>query len=193
MTDDGSAGASEPRGLSLPGRIRLIAGAVVALVVIVVALLVLWPSGDDQPEIKANKPVIVSVQQLRRFTTTLNRPVYWAGEIAGARFELTKTSQSHVYIRYLPRGVVAGDKRPRYTTVATYRVPRAYAVTLDRARRERATQQKAPGGGLAIVYRQRTSSVYLTYPGADYLVEVYDPNASKARELALSGQVGPLR
>ena len=51
----------------------------------------------------------------------------------------------------------------------------------------------APGGGLAIWSKKRPTSVYLAYPGSDYLVEVFDPSAERARELVLSGEVAPIR
>lgn len=193
MTEDEPAAAREARRSRARRPVLLIAGTVLLLGLAAAIVLMLLRSDDNGPVIRADKAVVVSSKQLRSFAASLNHPVYWAGEMTGTRFELTKTSKDHVFVRYLPGGVAAGDKRPQFTTVATYLVPHAYQLTLDRAKRANAMQQKGPGGGLVIIYRQRTSSVYLTYPGSDYLVEVHDPDAAKARQLVLSGRVGALR
>jgi hypothetical protein len=54
--------------------------------------------------------VIVSPAQLARFAALSTTPVFWAGPRPGVSYELTSLS-GRVYVRYLPRGVAAGDQR----------------------------------------------------------------------------------
>jgi hypothetical protein len=50
-----------------------------------------------------------------------------------------------------------------------------------------------PGGGLAVISAGHPENVHIAYRGVDYQVEVYDPVPSRARALALSGDVKPIR
>ena len=106
---------------------------------------------------------------------------------------MTETENGAVYVRYLPGGARVGDHRPLFTTVATYPMPRAYQQTASSAERKGAVWRNAPGGGIAVWSTRRPSSVYLAYPGSDLLVEVFSPAPGRARELALEGDVGPIR
>ena len=49
------------------------------------------------------------------------------------------------------------------------------------------------GGGLLVAPKRVPNSVYLSFPGADYQVEVYDPFNGAARRLALNGLIKPIR
>lgn len=173
-------------------------GAVLVAAAVVATVLVVRSSGpeakpDKPAEVKPDKPVIVSLEELRSFAAEKGPPVYWAGELRGSRLELTETGRGETYVRYLPAGVRAGDKRPLFTTVGTYPMRRAYAATLAKAKRQGGEPRNAPGGGQAITYPQLPKSVYLVYPGRDQLVEIYDRDPERAKELALSDRVHPIR
>jgi hypothetical protein len=43
----------------------------------------------------------VSVAALKKFASSLGRPLYWAGPQSGTRYELTQTSNGNVYLLYL--------------------------------------------------------------------------------------------
>jgi hypothetical protein len=119
-------------------------------------------------------------------------PVYWAGPRAGQTYELTRTSDGRIYVRYLPEGVKAGDPRPQFLTVGTYPRANAFAELKRAANADGASSRPLPQGGLAVV-SPGSSSVYFGYPGARYQVEVYAPSAGSARQLVFGGQVVPIR
>lgn len=149
---------------------------------------------EDEPGrvVEAGVPTEASVEDLRSFAHSLGHVVYWAGVLPGRKLELTHSRSGDVFVRYLPNQAPIGDRSPDFTTVATYPRSDAYAATDRAARRRGAVKRRAPGGGLA-VGRKRSRSVYLAYPGSDFLVEVYDPSERGAWNLALSGRVGPVR
>ena len=135
----------------------------------------------------------VSVQELREFAASSPRAVYWAGAIPGRRLELTQARGDNVFVRYLSGDAAVGDGRPAFTTVGTYAFDGAYREVQRRGRSKGMETRPAPGGGLATWSEKRPSSVYLGFPGSDLLVEVYDPDPQRARALALSSEVGPVR
>ncbi len=137
-------------------------------------------------------PVTTSLGELQAAADKADAPIYWAGTRPGDRFELTRTKRGRTYVRYLPPGVKAGDKRAAFLTVATYPQRRAYPVTEAASRRRGMVRRSTPGGGLAVWQRRNQRSVYLAYPGSDQLVEVFSPSADDARRLVLAGDVGPI-
>jgi hypothetical protein len=144
-------------------------------------------------EIETLVPKEVSTEALRSFADSTGHVVYWAGILPGRRFELTKNDRGDIFVRYLPEEAPIGDGRPAYTTVATYPLDAAYRLTVQAADRADMSSKQAPGGGLAVWRGKRPTSIYLAYPGSDYLIEVYDPSWERAQDLALSGDVGPIR
>jgi hypothetical protein len=181
------AGDSRVGGRS---RLPLIAGALAA--VALAALLVVLLTGDDGAEVEVGKATEVSAGELREFARDRGGPVYWAGEVPGQKLELTENERDYVYVRYLPDIAPIGDQKPSYTTVATYPVKDAFAVATRQGEARGRVEREVPGGGVAVYYRARATSVYLAFPGQDVLVEVYDPQAAEARALALSGRVLPI-
>jgi hypothetical protein len=171
-------------------QIRIAALLAIGLATFLVGWLVL--GGDDKPAQPATGTSSTSEAELREFAASASHPVYWAGPRAGQSYELTRTSDGRVYVRYLPEGVPVGDPRPQFLTVGTY--PRAKAFTeLKRATRaDGAVSRQLPGGGIA-VFSRGSSSVYFGYPDARYQVEVFTPSPGAARKLVLSGQVVPVR
>ena len=183
-----------PRDLRVPGR-RIWLLAIVAALAVAAGLLALalTDGGDDEDGAAAGSPREVSVAELRSTAAEASHPVYWAGALAGRRLELTETARGNVYVRYLPAGARVGDERPAFTAIGSYPVTDAYRTTERSGQRRGAIVRDAPGGGIAVWNRDSPTSVYLAYPGSDVLVEVYDPDPARARELALSGEVGPIR
>jgi hypothetical protein len=134
-----------------------------------------------------------SVEQLKAVAVTLGHPVYWAGAQSGATYEVTRTRDGSVYIRYLPPGVQVGDRRPDYLTIGTYPQKGALRILRTTAAKNGVPTLKVEGGGLAFVDKERPTSVYVVFPNADLQVEVYDPHPGRARHLVTSGQVAPVR
>lgn len=158
------------------------------------AFLIGWLAigGTDKPSQPEGGAAVTSEAELREFAASAAHPVYWAGSRTGQTYELTRTSDGRIYIRYLPEGVKAGDPRPRFLTVGTYPRKSAFAELKRAASAPGATSRELPQGGLAVVSRG-SSSVYFGYPDARYQVEVYAPSAGSARNLVFGGQVVPIR
>ena len=185
-----------PRAITLPSlpfaRVRL--GALVA--VGLAAFLVGWIAmnrGGDAPPAPGTGASAASESQLKAVASSAPHPVYWAGPKEGQTYELTRTTNGSVYVRYLPEGTEVGDPRSRFLTIATYPRPRAFAELKRAAKAEGAVSLKIGRGGLVVFNEARPTSVYLGYPDARYQVEVYHPSPDEARRLALSGQVVPVR
>jgi hypothetical protein len=132
-----------------------------------------------------------SESSLRDFAKNSPTPIYWAGPRADNTYELTRTPDGRVYVRYLPKDVKVGDPRPQFLTVGTYPRPNAFAELKRAARAPGATSRTLPRGGI-VVFSRGSSSVYFGYPDGKYQVEVYAPSAGSARNLVLSGQVVPV-
>jgi hypothetical protein len=136
---------------------------------------------------------LVSQAQLERLAASASHPVYWAGPKNGFSYELTTTSTGRTFIRYLPRGVKAGDPRPDYLVVGTYTQPGSFADLRRAGKRKGSVALAIDDGGIALLSSKRPSSVYFAYPGTQYQVEVYNPSGKTARRLVLAGQIRPLR
>jgi len=164
----------------------------VAAVAVVLTLLLTDDGESDTVAPKAGAPVAVSAEELREFAGTADGLVYWAGELKGTELELTRTSRNELFVRYLTDGAKVGDPRPAFATVSTYPYERAFEVTSKSAKDRGMLSRNSPGGGIAVWSKSRPTSVYIAYPGKDRLVEVFDPDAKRARDLVFSGQVSPV-
>ncbi len=166
-----------------------------ALVAGIVILLLLHERGTSSASLPATNsgPVRVSQAQLQRLAASSAQPVYWAGSKPGYSYELTRTSSGRIYIRYLPSGVRAGDPRPDFLVVGTYTQPGSFADLQRAGKQPGALSLKIDNGGLVVFSSSKPTSVYLSYPGAKYQVEVYSPSGDTARALALAGKIKPIR
>ena len=135
-------------------------------------------------------PVEATPATLLTYVKALGRPIYWAGLIPGYTYEFTETSTGNIFVRYLPKGVRVGDRRAAFRVIGTY--PYAGALKALQAV-PNGTREQLSGGGLVVTSAGQPKSVHIAYPGIDYQVEVYDPVPGRARTLALSGQVRPVR
>jgi hypothetical protein len=133
-----------------------------------------------------------SVSELTRLSGSLGRPVFWAGPKPGNTYELSRTKDGRVFIRYLPSGVKSGDPRPNFLSVGTYPQAKAFATLKATAKKQGEQTIAVRGGGLAFVDRTHPTSVYVAYPGSDYQIEVYDPSPARSRQLVVSGKLVPL-
>ena len=138
---------------------------------------------------KPGVPTVVTSEQLRSLAGSAT-PIHWAGELARRRLEVTTTKNS-AFVRYLPDAATVGG-RARALTIATYTVPSAWNVAQRAARQAGAEQRRLPDGRIAVWRANRPTSVYLARPGSAQLVEVFDPDAKRARHLSLSGLVQPV-
>jgi hypothetical protein len=134
-----------------------------------------------------------SVQELKSLAVRLGHPIYWAGEGPDMSYELTRTRDGSVYLRYLPPGVGVGDRRPNYLTIGTYPQKGAFEILKATAAKNRVKTLRVENGGLAFVDRKHPTSAYVAYPAVDFQIEVYDPAPGQARQLVTSGQIAPIR
>jgi hypothetical protein len=97
-----------------------------------------------------------------------------------------------VLLRYLPPGVPLGSPSKAYLAVGTYPARNAYSLVARAAAERGATVDHLVGGGIGVTRTSVPHSVYVAYPGAVLLTEVYDPSPGLAHQLVRTGQVQPL-
>ena len=195
MTEDAGSGASEraPRAWLDLRRTR-IAGAVAAVLVLAFVLWLVLRDGSSHsgfPVPKGARAVLISIKGLRTLAR-LGIPIYWAGERLGVTYELTKTADNRVFIRYLPAGAPIGSSKP-YLTISTYPVSHAFAVTSKLAADTGSEPVDIGKDGVAFFSRKSPESVFLAYRGSGVQIEVFDPTPGRARDLVTSRRVVAVR
>ena len=198
---------SEQMGVVGRARSRPIVLVFAAIVVaaIVVGVILLATSGSSSPTSTASSAATpsqagaasgttvqaISLAGLRALPASLGHPVYWAGPRAGTTYELTKTPDGRVYVRYLTGGARVGSPLPNFLTIGTYVVPNAAAAVRTAAAQPGAIRVPV-SGGFGFYNRARPTSVYFAYPGSNVQVETYDPSAAVARQLVETGAIKPV-
>jgi hypothetical protein len=119
-------------------------------------------------------------------------PIYWVGKRPGVSYELTKTADNRIFIRYLPAGVPIGSSKP-YLTIGTYPVSDAFTVTSRLASSSGSNPVDIGRGAVAFVRGSSPESVFLAYRGSDVQIEIYDPTPGRARDLVTSRRVTAVR
>jgi hypothetical protein len=178
-----------------PARQLAILGISVVAAALVVAWLFLHRSTTTAPAfgLTGSGPVLVTQAQLERLAAAVGHPVYWAGPKAGYSYEVTATKNGRFYVRYLRQGVSAGDPRASFLVVGTYTAAGAFADLRRAAKQAGSISVGIDRGGIVVFSSQRPTSVYFSYPGAKYQVEVYSPSGNAARSLVLGGKITPVR
>jgi hypothetical protein len=136
-------------------------------------------------------PAAVSPAGLKSLAGQLGHPVYWIGPKPGHTYEVTRTANGSVYIRYLPPGVDVGAAEP-YLSVATYPFPGALAALQALPKQKNAAVVKLPGGGLALIDKRYPKSIHVAFPNSDYQIEVFDPSPDAVRKIVSAGRVKPI-
>lgn len=165
---------------------------IVTVVVVLAGALVLWlalKGDDDKSSSSGQPPRIVTSAELRDIAKGLGFPLYWAGPLKGTRIEYTAAADNRYFVRYLTGSAEAGDKRRAFVTVGTYPSKGAYDTVVSASKVPTATSAKTQSGALVVNDTRRPRSVYFSFPGADFQVEVYAPSPSRARRLVLDGTV----
>jgi hypothetical protein len=174
-------------------------GAVLA--VAVAAALVVWlvvvrdgsnDSSTESPQVTAIPPVAATPDRLRELSVEAGRPIYWLGPQDDATYELTRTPNDRIFVRYLPADAPVGTTEAKYPLVGTYPVVNAYDVLKELAKAGGESSFTAPKNGFAVYSTEHPTNIYLAYPESDVQIEVFDPSAVHARELITSGQVVPV-
>jgi hypothetical protein len=170
----------------------LVLGAAVVLAAMLVGWLLLNHAKREPTDV-ATGPALVSTAQLASAAHSLGRPIYWAGPRDDSSYELTVTASGRVYVRYLPRGTAAGDRRADFLTVGTYPGDHAYEDLKKVSTGPAVHSNLLDDGGLLVAPKRLPKSVYLAYPNGQYQVEVYGSSPGTARTLALNGLITQIR
>jgi hypothetical protein len=185
-------GASDrARDLIRQPRVQLILGAAILLAAggVIGWGAIARNSDSSTASVNPVAPVGLSASGLRTLAAVVHQPIYWVGPKGrGYLYELTRTKDAKVYIRYLPPDANVGTKKP-YLTIATDPNPNAFQ---DLKKASHGREQDLPGGGIALVDEKSPTTVHLGYPGVAYEVDVYDPSPTRAQHVADSGQVRPV-
>jgi hypothetical protein len=187
--------AQGAQGLTTLGRsgpLRVGVSVLLAVVVGVVVWLIVKGNESSKPTATSSTASAATLKTLRALPQEVGHPVYWAGTRRSYTLELTQVD-GKLFVRYLPPGVAVGDPRPDFLTVGTHRVENAYTDLKRRAARRGGHLRRAAGGGIVVWNDQRPQSVYLAFPRTDLQVEIYDTSATRARRLAVTGAVEPIR
>jgi hypothetical protein len=166
---------------------------ILGLAFLAAAGLVVWllvGNHEQAAPTKDEGPTLVTRTQLAQLAKSVDHPVYWAGPQQGFSYELTSTRDGRFFVRYLPKGVAAGDLRPNFLVVGTYSRPGSFGA-LKRAANTNGSAE-LPNKGL-MVESAKPQSVYIGYPGAKYQIEVFSPARNAARRLVLRGTIVPIR
>jgi hypothetical protein len=167
--------------------------AVVAAAAVLAALLLTRSGGTRTAIPQATSATIVTRTQLEHFAQAAGQPIYWAGPRSGDSYELTRTPSGRTYVRYLPKGVAAGDSRAAFLTIGTYPGASSYSDLKHAAKAQGTLSVGLDGGGIMLFSTKSPTSVYFGYPGKRYQVEVFAPSADAARKLVLAGRVTAIR
>ncbi len=166
---------------------------VIALILFVFAVLLLRGHDGGKTTLPPlGTPAAVSETQLKALAAQSKQPIYWAGPKKGA-YELTRTTDGRIYVRYLPSTDKVGDRTPNYLTVGTYPAKQAFPAIKRAAARSGGVSVKIDRGGLLVFNVSTPKSVYFSYPKSGYQVEVYDPSPQQARTLVLDGKITPIK
>ncbi len=196
----GSMGRVRTKRIALIAAAILLAGAIVAGVLIATSgsaspkpAAGSSTTSASRPPLTANGTTVeaVSVATLRGLPITLGHPLYWAGPRTATTYELTRSPDGRVYVRYLTGKAQVGSPLPDFLTIGTYVVPNAAAAVRAAAAQPGAVRVPVRGG-FGFYNSARPTSVYFAYPGSNIQVETYDPSPALARQLVESGAITPV-
>jgi hypothetical protein len=191
-TADNPRPAQRMRWQTSPLHLSLAALLVSAGILCATILLLHGHGGGKTTLPPIGTPAAVSESQLKTLAAQSDQPIYWAGPKPGA-YELTRTTDGRIYIRYLPSTGKVGDRTPTYLTVGTYPTKQAFSAIKRAAARQGGVSVKIQHEGLLVFNAGTPKSVYFSYPRSGYQVEVYDPSPQQARTLVLGGKITPIK
>jgi hypothetical protein len=131
--------------------------------------------------------IALTESELKSVVADLGVPVYWSGPMQGAKYTVSSKDGSQVYIRYLPDGIVPTDNTPDYRVIGTYKLQSAFAATQKAGVSVANGIGFTNGDGAAVYYNKNTpTNVYMAFPETDAQIEIFDPMAGVAIQLATS-------
>jgi len=167
-----------------------------AVVVAIVAWVASRDSGGGSSEPAAptepGPPRIVTAAELQETAADLSQTIYWAGPVAGKELELNELGGGGVQVRYLPEGTEAGEGSRKVLTVGTYSLADPEGAITEVSKRPGEVVRELPDGRPVVTSESSPTNVYFASPDNSVQVEVYDPSAKRAMNLALSSKVQPI-
>jgi len=171
----------------------LLRGGLIGIAVLIA--LVTWAvtRGDDEgaPALAGEGARIVSEEELVEAAGRLGQPIYWAGPMDGSEVELEELGEGGVRVRYVPAGSKAGEAPAEALTIGSYLLADPSGALEQFAAEPGAVTERGENGVEVVTSEEQPTSVYFVDPEDTVQVEVYDPSAGKAMELAVSGKVQP--
>jgi len=135
-------------------------------------------------------PVVLTAKELDTRAGTLHEPVYWVGPQEGRSYELSRSTDGRVSVRYVRPGTPPGAADADAIVIGTYPSTHAYAQAKQAVKNDPALLYRdLPDGGFAVYDPSRPRSVYVAYPKLDYQIEVFDPAGGEAQQLVQSGKL----
>ena len=117
--------------------------------------------------------------------------VYWAGPVKDAKYTLAVPADGQAYVRYLPNGQGIDDTKPNYVVIATYTTTDAFTSTQAAGNTSNGVTFINPDGAAVYYSKDTPTNVYVAYPNLNYQIEVFDPIAATALDIA--SKAGALR
>jgi hypothetical protein len=128
--------------------------------------------------------VALTEQELTDAVKKLGATVYWAGPVKDAKYTLSVPGDGQAYVRYLPNGKGIEDTAPNYVVIATYATANAFEATQSAANSTSGVTFINPEGAAVYYNKSVPTNVYVAYPGKNYQIEIFDPIAKTALEIA---------
>jgi hypothetical protein len=169
-------------------------GAVILLVLAVVATAWLMTRGDDDesnPSPAAANARIVSEEELTDIASSVGHPVYWAGPMPGTELELTENANGNTLVRYLDDGADVGEGQAEFLAIGSYPMADPAKALDGFAEVPGAIVRRGPDGRKVVTHKRGRTSVYFASPDNSVQVEVYDDSPQRAMGLVLSDKVQP--
>lgn len=130
--------------------------------------------------------VALTEPELRDVVKSIGQTVYWAGSMRGAKYTINAQNVNTIYVRYLPGGEGISDQTPVYRVIATYKQVNAYDATLTAGNQENGVSFVKPNNSVVYYNKQVPTNVYVAYKTKPYQIEVFDPKADQALNIANS-------
>ncbi|MFL5936005.1 MAG: hypothetical protein ACJ744_09210 [Gaiellaceae bacterium] len=137
-------------------------------------------------------PRAMTLARLKTLAHTIKHPVYWAGPMKNAVYEVTYTPGGNFSVRYLPAGSKAGAKT-FIATVSTFPFPGAYdSIKQLEVQGGMQKVDTDKGSAVAVTSQAYPQSIRLAFPGKDFQIEVISPSVPRVTKLVKLGSIRPI-
>jgi hypothetical protein len=128
--------------------------------------------------------VVLTEAELIAAVKELGADVYWAGPVKGAKYTLAVPADGQAYVRYLPEGQGIDDTKPNYVVIATYTTTDAFTATQAAGNTSNGVSFISAAGAAIYYSKDTPTNVYVAYPNLNFQIEIFNPIAATALEIA---------